>query len=144
MVEPALFGPLDALLAPYIEFVVLGLVVVNLATRLAAHREHVRQAASEAETLSRHRLHEVSNGVLLVASFYYTTLHVHAGVVLTVLVLGTVVADFFEFEGRQLEYRQGWSLDRPKGAIAGSVLVLAYAAFQSLFFLVQPLWDKIV
>ena len=144
MVEPALFGPLDAVLAPVVEFVVLGLVVVNLATRLAAHRAHVRQAEDDDERLSRHTVHELSNVLLLLVAFYYATLEVHAGVVLSVLVLATVLADFFEFEGRQLEHRQGWSLDRPKAAIAGSLLVLAYAMFQSLFFLVEPFWSAVV
>ncbi len=144
MVEPALFGPLDAVLAPVIEFLLLALVLANLGTRYAAHRSHVRQAEEEVESLERHRVHELSNGLLVLASFYYLTLHVHAGTVLSVLVLGTVVADFFEFEGRQVELRQEWELEPPKGAIVGSLLVLSYAAFLSLFFLIQPYWDQIV
>lgn len=144
MVEPALFGPLDAVLAPVIEFLLLALVVANLVTRYVAHRSHVRQAEAGAETLDRHRVHELSNGLLVLASFYYLTLHVHAGTVLSVLVIGTVVADFFEFEGRQLELRQEWELEPPKGAIVGSLLVLAYAAYLSLFFVIQPYWDLIV
>lgn len=144
MVEPALFGPLDTVLAPVIEYVLLVLVVANLGTRLLAHRSHVAAAAEGAESLSRHRLHEVSNVVLVLASFYYLTLHHHAGMVLSVIVLGTVIADFFEFEGRQVELRQDWELEPPKGAIVGSMLALAYAAFQSLFFLVKPFWELIV
>ena len=144
MVEPALFGPLDALLAPVIEHVLLVLVVANMATRLLAHRSHVAQAEAEADSLERHRLHEASNLGLLLASFYYLTLHVHAGTVMSVIVLGTVIADFFEFEGRQVELRQGWSLERPKAALVGSGLALAYAAFQSLFFLVKPFWELVV
>ena len=144
MVEPALFGPLDAVLAPVIEHVILVLVVANLGTRLLAHRSHVRAAAEGGEARARHRLHQVSNVVLVLASFYYLTLHVHAGMVLSVIVLGTVIADFFEFESRQVELRQNWELEPPKGAIVGSMLALAYAAFQSLFFLVKPFWELIV
>ncbi|MDZ7702749.1 MAG: hypothetical protein U5J98_12205 [Halobacteriales archaeon] len=144
MVEPALFGPLDALVAPVIEYVVLVLVVANMGTRLLAHRAHVEQADSGADALSRHRLHEASNALLVLGSFYYLTLHLHAGTVLSVIVLGTVLADFFEFEGRQLELRQDWALERPKAALVGSGLALAYAAFQSLFFLVKPFWELIV
>ncbi len=82
--------------------------------------------------------------MLVLASFYYLTLQAHAGMVLSVIVLGTVVADFFEFEGRQVELRQDWALETPKGAIAGSLLALAYAAFLSLFFLVKPVWEIVV
>lgn len=144
MVEPALFGPLDAVLAPVIEYVLLGLVVVNMGTRLAAHRTHLRQASDGAESLSRVPVHEASNVALVVASFYYMTVDPHGGMVLSVVVVGTVLADFFEFEGRQVELRQEWALERPKGAIVGSVLALAYAAFQALFFLVQPFWELVV
>lgn len=144
MVEPALFGPLDAVLAPVIEYLLLVLVVANLGTRLAAHRSHVRQAEDESESLTRHRLHEASNVVLVLASFYYLTIHHHGGIVLSVIVLATVIADFFEFEGRQVELRQGWELERPKGALVGSLLALVYAAYQSLFFLVEPFWKLIV
>lgn len=144
MVEPALFGPLDAVLAPVIEHVLLVLVVVNLGTRLMAHRDHLQQAEAGADSLSRHWLHEASNLVLVLGSFYYLSLHVHAGTVLSVIVLGTVIADFFEFEGRQVELRQDWELERPNGALVGSLLALAYAAFQSLFFLVAPFWELVV
>lgn len=144
MVEPALFGPIDAALAPVIEYLLLVLVVANLGTRLLAHRAHVRQAEAGAESLSRHRLHEASNVVLVLATFYYLTLHHHSGFVLSVIVLGTVLADFFEFESRQVELRQDWDLERPNGAIVGSLLALAYAAFLSLFFLVKDYWELIV
>lgn len=144
MVEPALFGPLDAVLAPVIEPLLLVLVIANMGTRLLAHREHVRQAEAGAESLSRHRLHETSNVVLVLASFYFMTVEPHPGTVLSVIVLGTVLADFFEFEGRQVELRQEWTLDAPKAAIAGSVLALVYVAYLSLFFLVRPYWELLV
>lgn len=144
MVEPALFGPLDAVLAPVIEFVILGLVVVNLVTRLAAHRAHVRQAEADADTLSRHPVHELSNVLLVLAAFYYATLHVHGGVVASVLVLGLVITDVFELEARKVEARREIDLERPKGALVASVLVLLYAAYQSLFFLLEPVWSAVV
>lgn len=144
MVEPALFGPIDAALAPFIEPVLLVLVVANMATRLLAHRAHVQQAEAGAESLSRHRLHELSNVVLVLASFYFMTLEAHSGMVLSVIVLGTILADFFEFESRQVELRQDWSLDPPKAAVASSVLALAYAAYLSLFHLVAPYWELVV
>ena len=127
--EPAIFGPVDGVLAPVAEYVVLALVLANLGTRLLAHRSHLRQAADGADAIRRHRLHELTNGLLVLSAFYYLTLHHHAGIVLSVLVLGTVLADFFEFEARRVEARGELPLEAPKGAIAGSVLMLAYAAY---------------
>lgn len=143
MVEPAILGPIDVLLAPVIEYVVLVLVLANLGTRYLAHGSHVRQA-EEAEDVRRHRLHELSNVVLVVASFYYLSLHHHSGVVLATLVVGTVLTDFFEFEARQVEARQDLPIEQPTGAIIASAVVLLYAAYLSLFFVVEPVWSSIV
>ena len=139
-----LFGPVDAILAPYAEYFVLGLVLVNMITRHLAHRRHVAAAGDGEESVSRYLPHVAANVLLVLGSFYYLTLHHHSGTVLSVIVLVTVIADVFEFEGRAVELRQDWSLDAPKGAIAGSLLALAYAAYLSLFYLVKPYWELIV
>lgn len=144
MVAPAFFGPLDTFLAPVAEHFVLALVLLNLVTRSIAHRSYVKQASEGIETLGRHLGHELSNLVLVLGSFYYLTLHQHSGIVLTLLVLGMFVADLFEFEARKVEARNDLPIEAPKGAIAGSVLVLAYAAFLSLFFVIAPVWNAIV
>lgn len=144
MVEPALFGPIDAVLGDVVEFVVLALVLLNLGTRYLAHRSYVSQADDGVESIDRHLGHELSNVALLLGSFYYLSIHHHSGIVLTTLVLGTVIADLFEFESRNVEARQGWELEKPKGALLASTLVVLYAAFISLFFIVQPIWNAIV
>ena len=144
MVEPAIFGPIDTLLAPVIEYLVLLVVLGNLLTRLLAHRDHAAQAEDGAETISRYTLHEVSNGLLVLVSFYFLTLKHHSGLVLAVLVVGMVLADFFEFEARLLEARQSLPIEPPKGALTASLFVAAYAAYLALFFLVEPLWNAIV
>lgn len=144
MVEPALYGPIDAVLAPGIEYVVLVLVLINMATRLVAHRAHVRQAEDGADAVSRYLPHEVTKGLLVLAAFYYTSLFQHSGIVLSMLVVGMVIADFFEFEARKVEARESHVLETPKGAITGSLLVLAYSAFLSLFFIIEPFWNAIV
>ena len=144
MVEPALFGPLDGLLAPVIEYVLLVIVLGNLVTRFVAHQSHVRQADAGADAISRHALHEVSNVLLVLGSFYYMTVHYHSGMVLSVLVLGMVIADFFEFEARKVEARECEGLDQPRGAIFASVIVAAYALYLSLFFVIAPVWNAIV
>jgi len=139
-----MFGPLDLLL-PYIEYVLFVLVLVNAVTRVLAHRSHVNQyREGGAETISRYLLHDVSNAVLLLAALYFMTVHFHGGVVLSVLILGLLVTDFFEFEARKVEARKEDSLERPKGALGAWTLVFLYAAFQSVFFVVEPLWKIIV
>jgi ABC-type xylose transport system permease subunit len=144
MVEPAIFGPIDALLAPVIEYVVLLLVLVNLVTRYLASERHRRQAEDGPEAVTRYVPHELSNVVLILVSFYYITLNHHSGIVLSVLVIGTVLTDFFEFEGRLVEARQDMPIEAPKGAIAGSLIVAAYAAYLALFFVIEPVWNAIV
>lgn len=133
----SLLGPVDAL-APFAEYVVLAFVVLNLITRHRAHYHHVRQAdrSDEDEEIVRSRLHEASNLLVVLAAFYLATFDPHKGVMLSVLVVGMVVTDFFEFEARKVEARKGDPLDRPKGAIFASLMVFVYAAFLALFHFV--------
>lgn len=143
MTDPAsLLGPLDAL-GPYVEPVLVVLVAANLGTRLLADRNYRRQA-ERSDALSRYLPHEVSNVLLVLVAFYYATYEYHAGMVLSVLVVSLVVVDFFEFEARAVEVRQDRPLERPKAAIAGSVLVFGYILYTTLFFLVEPVWEALV
>ena len=144
MVDPVLFGPIDDLLAPVIEWVVLALVVANLVTRVVAHRTHVRQAREGAEAISRHPAHQAVTVLLVVVSFYFATVDYNGGMVLSTLVLGMVITDFFEFEARKVEARTNEEIGRPKGSLAASLLVAAYAGYLSLFFLIEPLWQAVV
>ena len=147
MVDPSVtaFGPLESFVAPYITYILLVLAIVSMATRQLQHSRNVDEAEEgEEAALSRHPAHSVTMGVLLVASFYYTTLHHHGGIVLTTLVIGTFIADFFEFEARRVEIREGHAFERPKGAIVASLLVLLYAAYQSVFVFIKPLWDLVI
>ncbi|MEF8775935.1 MAG: hypothetical protein V5A43_05475 [Haloarculaceae archaeon] len=141
-----LFGPVDRILGGelgigeevlLIEGLILGLVVLNLVTRHLAHRRHKRQADEGAAAVSRHPLHEVINVALVLATLYYTTLAHHAGVVMTMFVLGLFITDAFEFEARKVEARREIPLDRPNGAIVASSLVLLYAAYQVFFFAIK-------
>lgn len=153
MVTVNLFGPVDSILGGslgvggdvlVIEAVILGLILVNLVTRHLAHRRHKAQAAEGADAVSRHPLHEATNVVLVVATLYYTTLEHHAGVVMTMFVLGLFITDFFEFEARKVEARRDLPLERPKGALVASALVFLYAGYHTVFFLVRPIWSAIV
>lgn len=147
-----LFGPLDTIFGStgpgdvlVIEYVLIALVVANLLTRQLAHRRHVSQYKSDgAEAITRLTAHTVTNVLLVVTSFFYMTLAAHGGMVMSVLVLGAVITDFFEFESRKVEARRGLDLDRPNGAIFASFLVFLYAAYQSLFWLIAAPWDAII
>lgn len=141
----ALFGPVDQLLAPYIDFVLLGLLLVNMAGRALEFRQ-LKQQTEEGDwtDMTRHPLRFGSSLLLVLGSFYYLSLHHHAGMVFSILVLGIFITDLFEFESRQVEVRQGWELERPKGSIAASVLALLYILFQTLFFVVEPVWSAVV
>lgn len=141
----SLFGPIDAILAPYVEYVLLVLLLVNMAARILEYNQHREQAEDgDWKALSRHPLRVGTNLLLVVGTFYYLTLHHHAGLVFSTLILGLFIADLFEFESRQVEVRQGFDLDRPKGAIAASVLALLYILFHTLFFLVKPVWNQVI
>ena len=84
------------------------------------------------------------NVLLIVLSFAFMIVEPHGGMVLSVLVIGMVISDFFEYESRRVEARNNLEMDKPNSAIVASVLVIAYASYQALFFLVEPLWRSIV
>lgn len=138
-----MLGPID-LLAPYITYLIMALVVVNMATRHRQHGRHKAAVRDGEEELSRWLPHTAMNVLLILATFYFLSIDYHGGVVLGVLVLGLVITDFFEIEARQVEARNGRPLDAPKASIVASGLVLLYAFYLSLFFLIEPVWSAIV
>ena len=139
-----LFGPVDTYLAPYIALVMLVLIVVNMAARAVEFGRIKRQAEEGAEAISRNPLRVVTNFLLVIGAFYYLSVERHAGMIISVLVLGVFLTDLFEFESRKVEARQGWNLDRPWGAIGASLVAFLYIAYQALFFLVAPFFEMIV
>lgn len=139
-----LFGPIDTVIGPYVEYILLALVVVNMGARAIEYERHVEQAAEGPEALARHPLRVATNFLLVIGAFYYTTVHYHGGFVFSVLVVGLFLTDIFEFESRKVEARGDFDLERPKGALAASVLVLLYIAYQALFFVVKPLWNAVI
>lgn len=137
-----IFGPVDAILAAdvtgevvVVELLLLGLVVANMGLRALAYRRNRSQAEDgDDEAITRHPVHFASNLLLVVLAFYYMTIHHHAGVVASVLVLGVVLTDVFEFESRKVEARREIDLEPPKAAIAGSVLTLVYVGYVTFFY----------
>jgi hypothetical protein len=139
-----LFGPLDALLAPYIEYALLVMILLNFVSRRVAHEQHVRQARDGADAITRHPFHSFTSWGLILLSFYYLTLHHHSGMVLSTLVLSTYITDLFEFESRKVEAREGHGLDTPKGALFAGSITFLYVAFLSVFFLIKPYWTQVI
>lgn len=151
MVAVNLFGPIDGVLGAElvesvlaIEALLFVLVLLNLLTRRLAHSRHRRQADDGPEAVSRWPVHEGTNVALVIGSFYYLSLAHHAGIVLSVLVIGLFLTDFFEFEARKVEARREIPLEQPKGAIVASLLVFAYAGYQTLFVFVEPIWASVL
>lgn len=139
-----LFGPVDAVLGPYIGYVLLALLVVNIAGRAIEYERIVEQADDGAEAVSRHPLRVGTNVLLVVGTFYFLTLHHHAGVVFATLVVGLFITDLFEFEARRVEASRGVEIERPKAAIAASILALLYISYITLFTFIKPYWSAIV
>jgi len=129
-----------------VPWVVLALVVANMGTRFLAHRQHVRQArdGDDDELVERYLPHTATTVALLLASFLFLVVAPHGGMVMSVLVVGMFIADFFEFEARRVEARNELDVQQPRAAIAASALVLGYAAFQTLFAFVAPFWNAVV
>lgn len=137
-----MLGPID-LLEPYIKYLVLILVIANMATRHREYQRHVDAVERDEDTLERYRPHVASNVLLVLASFYLLSVEYHSGVVLSILVLGLFISDFFDFEARQVEVRNDLELEHPKASIFASGLVFLYAAYLAVFFIVEPAWRLI-
>jgi len=141
----ALFGPVDTYLAPVILYVLLALAVVNVASRALEYRQ-IRQQVADGEAdenVSRNPVRVSTNFLLVVASFYFMTLDRHTGMVFSLFAVGVFLSDFFEFEARRVEARQGWEVERPWSSIGASLLVLAYVVYQVLET-VFPFWNVVI
>lgn len=138
--------PFEALevVEPYITHVILALVLANMVTRAIAHSRHAKQADDGDDAITRFLPHTATTVLLLLSSFLYLLLHPHGGMVMSALVLGVFVTDFFEFEARRVEASNDLAFERPKSAIVASLLLLLYASYQSLFFLIKDYWQMVV
>ncbi|MFA1610503.1 DUF7313 family protein [Halobellus rubicundus] len=141
--------PIDALesIDGILPIVVFALVVLNILTRLLQHNRHERQAeeGDDDEAISRWLPHTATTLAMVFASLLYMIVAPHGGMVMSVLVLGVFVTDFFEFESRKVEARsKSKDLEKPTAAIGASAFALLYASYQSFFFLIAPIWNSIV
>jgi len=136
-------GALESV-AGALPYVILALVLVTLVTRHLAHTAHERAADEGAEALSRYTPHVALSAVLVLACLTYMVVEPHSGMVISVLVIGMVIADFFEFEARLVEARNNMELEAPKSAIAASFVALLYALYISLFWVIKGPWEAVV
>jgi hypothetical protein len=141
--------PIDALegVAPILPFVILAFVVANMVTRILQHNRHESQAedGDDDEALSRWIPHTVTTLGLVFSSLLFLIVAPHGGMVMSVLALAVFVSDFFEYESRRVEARsKSKELQRPIAAIGASVFALLYAGYQSLFFVIEPLWNSVI
>lgn len=140
-----LFGPVDTVLAPVLIYVVLALAIVNIASRALEYSQISSQVddGDEDEAVSRNAIRVVTNFLLVVVAFYYLTVDRHVGMIFSLFAVGLFLADFFEFEARKVEARQGWEIERPWGSIGASLLVFAYALYHILAS-IFPFWNVFI
>lgn len=137
------FGTVDSVVGPVLIYVLLVLAILNMAGRALEYRRLVDQAEDGAEQLSRHPLRVGTNVLLVLGAFTLLLLERHAGIVVSLLVVGLFISDLFEFEAREVEARQGWELERPWSSIGASTLVLAYVVYQ-IFAQIAPFWKVVI
>ncbi|WP_049980926.1 DUF7313 family protein [Halolamina rubra] len=125
-------------------YVILALVVANLLTRHLAYRSYKRAAENGADALDRYTPHMTISALAILASLLYLVIEPHSGMVISTLVVGTFVADIFEFEARQVEARNNLEIEKPKGAITASVVALLYAMYLALFWVIQGPWEAVI
>lgn len=138
--------PIGALesVAWVLPYAILALVLATFVTRHQAHQRHKQAASDGADALERYTPHVAVSVLLVVACFLYMVVHPHGGMVISVLALGMVVSDFFEFEARLVEARNDLELEAPKSAIVASLVALLYALYQSVFWVIKGPWEAIV
>ena len=125
-------------------YAILALVLVNVLTRHRAHSSYVQAASDGADALDRYVPHVVVSAVLVFVSLLFLVIEPHSGMVISVLVIGTMIADMFEFEARNVEARNNLDVEKPKGAITVSLLAVLYAAYLAFFWVIREQWASIV
>ena len=145
MILPQFLVPLGwlAVVGPILPFAILTMVAVNAVTRLLAHRQHVRQAR-EGDAVERHTLHDVTTVGLVLLCFLFAVHRPVGGALLSTVAVTVFLADLFEFEARNVEARNDLSIERPKGAMAASAILLLFAAYYGLFFVIDPIADALI
>lgn len=142
---PLQLETIDGALAAAIPFVVFVLALINVVTRVLAHRSHVSQADEHgADGIERYPPHTATTLALVLATFYYILVDLHVGIPLAAFALTAFIADFFEYEARLVEARTDQPLEAPKAAIGASLFVAVYAGFIAVVTLVGSFWSPVI
>jgi hypothetical protein len=128
---------------PVLPYAILVMAVANLATRHIAYRSHVEQG-TDGDEVEPYTPHAFTNIGLVLLSFLFVPVAPVSGVILSVLVITMLVADLFELEARNVEARNDMPIEAPKSSIAASLLVLVFASYYALWFLVAGIWNQFV
>ncbi|MBP1923074.1 hypothetical protein J2751_002111 [Halorubrum alkaliphilum] len=134
--------PLDwlSVVGPMLPFAILVMAIANLATRHVAHKRHVEQGQN-GDSVDSYRPHAFTNVGLLLLSALFAIHAPTGGTILSIVVVTMLVADLFELESRNVEARNDMPIEAPKSSIVASALVLLYAAYYALFFVVADVWS---
>ena len=132
-----------AAVGPVLPYAILVMAVANLATRHVEYKQHAKQGADQ-DSVDQYAPHAFTNVGLLLLSLLFAVVSPVSGTILSIIVITMVIADLFEFEARNVEARNDMPIETPKSAIFTSLLVLVYAAYYALFFLVADIWSQIV
>lgn len=128
---------------PVLPYAIFVMAVANLVTRHLAHRRHVEQGRDD-DSVEPYSLHAFTNIGLVLLSLLFVLHAPVSGVILSVLVVSMLIADLFELEARNVEARNDMPIESPKSSIAASLLVLVFASYYALWFLVSGIWDQFV
>ena len=128
---------------PVLPFAILVMAMANLATRHVEYRRHVEQGADD-DSVEQYTPHAVTNIGLLFLTFLFAVHAPTGGTILAILAVTMLLADLFEFEARNVEARNDMTIETPKSAILASALVVLYAAYYALFFLIEDLVGTVV
>ncbi len=132
-----------AAVGPVLPYAILVMAVANLATRHVEYKRHVEQGADR-DSVEQYTPHAFTNVGLLLLSLLFAVAAPVSGTILSIIVITMVLADLFEFEARNVEARNDMSIETPKSAIVTSIIVLVYAGYYALFFLVSDIWSQFV
>jgi hypothetical protein len=139
-------GALDAV-GPILPFAILILLVVNLLTRYIQHKNHRVQAAiaEDDAAIRRFAPHSFTTMGAVVLALAYLITAPHGGMIMTALVLAVLFTDLFEYEARLVEARsKSLEISTPTSALGATAVAILYAAYQAVFFLIEPIWSTIV
>ncbi|MFD1571354.1 DUF7313 family protein [Halorubrum laminariae] len=132
-----------AAVGPVLPYAIFTMAVANLVTRHLAHRQHVDQG-TDGDSVEPYTPHVFTNVGLLLLGVLFAIDSPISGVIVSVIVITMLLADLFELEARNVEARNDMAIEAPKSAIAASVLLLVYASYYALFFLVEGIWNQFI